>query len=155
MTHPPATAGLTAPQLCRAVSVTYRQLDYWARTDLLRPSLSEARGSGTQRRYSLDDARVALTMRRLLDSGMSLQSVRGAMSYVRDPEGCDLLYIGASAFGVCGVDALGEVVAGCGGLVTVIDLRNIADDLARALAATTRPPTPSDEMRRAWGQEAG
>jgi hypothetical protein len=48
----PDDRGFRGPQVCSVVGITYRQLDYWARTDLLRPSITEARGSGTQRRYS-------------------------------------------------------------------------------------------------------
>ncbi len=50
-----AEEGFSGPQVCTLVGITYRQLDYWARTGLLRPSLADARGSGTKRRYSYHD----------------------------------------------------------------------------------------------------
>jgi DNA-binding transcriptional MerR regulator len=75
--------GFRGPQVCSIVGITYRQLDYWARTDLLRPSVSEARGSGTQRRYSYSDLLQLKVIKRLLDAGLSLQSTRRAIQCLR------------------------------------------------------------------------
>src|SRR5579885_2302680 len=75
--------GFRGPQVCTLVGITYRQLDYWARTDLLRPSISEARGSGTQRRYSYRDLVELKVIKRLLDAGVSLQSARRAIECLR------------------------------------------------------------------------
>jgi DNA-binding transcriptional MerR regulator len=66
------------------VSITYRQLDYWARTGLLRPSLAEAHGSGSQRLYSFGDIVQLRVVKRLLDAGMSLKKIRSAMDILRD-----------------------------------------------------------------------
>jgi DNA-binding transcriptional MerR regulator len=76
-------AGYRGPQVCSVVGITYRQLDYWARTDLLRPSITEARGSGTQRRYSYNDLLQLKVIKRLLDAGLSLQSARRAIDCLR------------------------------------------------------------------------
>ena len=78
-----AEAGYRGPQVCTIVGITYRQLDYWARTDLLRPSVTEARGSGTQRRYSYADLLQLKVIKRLLDAGISLQSARRAIECLR------------------------------------------------------------------------
>jgi len=75
--------GFRGPQVCAVVGITYRQLDYWARTNLLRPSISEARGSGTQRRYSYPDLLQLKVIKRLLDAGISLQSARRAIECLR------------------------------------------------------------------------
>src|SRR5438309_6256829 len=84
MGEPKATeGGYRGPQVCAVVGITYRQLDYWARTDLLRPSISEARGSGTQRRYSYRDLVELKVIKRLLDNGLSLQSARRAIDCLR------------------------------------------------------------------------
>jgi DNA-binding transcriptional MerR regulator len=71
--------GYRGPQVCSIVGITYRQLDYWARTDLLRPSISQARGSGSQRRYSYLDLVHLKVIKRLLDAGISLQQARRAI----------------------------------------------------------------------------
>jgi DNA-binding transcriptional MerR regulator len=75
--------GFRGPQVCTIVGITYRQLDYWARTDLLHPSISEAHGSGSQRRYSYPDLVQLKVIKRLLDSGVSLQAARRAIDCLR------------------------------------------------------------------------
>jgi DNA-binding transcriptional MerR regulator len=75
--------GYRGPQVCTIVGITYRQLDYWARTDLLHPSISEAHGSGSQRRYSYSDLVQLKVIKRLLDSGVSLQAARRAIECLR------------------------------------------------------------------------
>ena len=72
-------SGYRAPQVCNLVGITYRQLDYWARTDLLQPSIQSAQGSGSQRRYSFTDVVQLKVIKRLLDAGMSLKKIRQAM----------------------------------------------------------------------------
>ena len=71
--------GYRAPQVCSLVGITYRQLDYWARTGLIKPSVQAAQGSGTQRRYSFADIVQLKVVKRLLDAGMSLKKIRSAM----------------------------------------------------------------------------
>ena len=71
--------GYRAPQVCNLVGITYRQLDYWARTALLQPSIQSATGSGSQRRYSFTDVVQLKVIKRLLDAGMSLKKIRQAM----------------------------------------------------------------------------
>ncbi|HZN16535.1 MAG TPA: MerR family transcriptional regulator [Acidimicrobiales bacterium] len=84
------TDGFRGPQVCKIVGITYRQLDYWARTDLLRPSISEAKGSGTQRRYSYTDLLELKVIKQLLDAGVSLQSARRAIECLQNALGEDL-----------------------------------------------------------------
>ncbi len=73
-----AEKGYRAPQVCRMVGITYRQLDYWARTGFMEPSLQQARGSGSQRLYSFTDLVQLKVTKRLLDAGMDLRRVRKA-----------------------------------------------------------------------------
>ncbi len=76
--------GYRGPTACGAAGVTYRQLDYWARTGLLEPSVRNPTGSGTQRLYSFRDILVLKIIKRLLDTGVSLQQIRVAVSALRD-----------------------------------------------------------------------
>src|ERR1700738_281534 len=76
-------AGYRGPQVCSIVGITYRQLDYWARTDLLRPSITEARGSGTQRRYSYLDLLQLKVIKQLLEAGLDLRHARKAIDCLR------------------------------------------------------------------------
>ncbi|WP_433292159.1 MerR family transcriptional regulator [Actinoplanes sp. CA-030573] len=72
--------GVTA---CQAVGISYRQLDYWARTSLVVPSIRDAEGSGTSRLYSFRDLVVLKVVKRLLDAGVSLQNIRRAIDTLR------------------------------------------------------------------------
>jgi len=75
--------GYRGPVACAATGITYRQLDYWARTGLVKPSIRTAAGSGTQRLYSFTDILVLKVVKRLLDTGVSLQNIRTAVEHLR------------------------------------------------------------------------
>ena len=85
-----AAEGYRGPQVCKIVGITYRQLDYWARTDLIRPSLVDAKGSGTQRLYSYRDLVELKVIKSLIDAGVSLKQARTAIDYLREHLGEDL-----------------------------------------------------------------
>jgi DNA-binding transcriptional MerR regulator len=72
------------------VGISYRQLDYWARTDLIRPSVADAKGSGSRRRYSYRDLLELKLVKTLLDDGIKLESIREAFGYLREQLGEDL-----------------------------------------------------------------
>lgn len=76
--------GFRAPNVCSLVGITYRQLDYWARTKLITPSIQAAQGSGSQRLYSFTDVIQLKVIKRLLDAGMSLKRIRQAMEILRE-----------------------------------------------------------------------
>jgi DNA-binding transcriptional MerR regulator len=75
--------GYRGPTACAAAGITYRQLDYWARTSLVEPSIRSATGSGSQRLYSFKDILVLKVVKRLLDTGVSLQNIRTAVEALR------------------------------------------------------------------------
>ncbi|MCY4371109.1 MAG: MerR family transcriptional regulator [bacterium] len=81
--------GYRAPQVCHLIGITYRQLDYWARTDLLKPSLRAASGSGTQRLYSFTDLVQLKVIKRLLDTGINLPKIRKAIEWLRSDMAID------------------------------------------------------------------
>ena len=80
---PDELIGYRGPTACHAAGITYRQLDYWARTGLVVPSVRSAAGSGTQRLYSFKDILVLKVVKRLLDTGVSLQNIRIAVDHLR------------------------------------------------------------------------
>src|SRR4051812_39103695 len=82
--------GFRGPHVCKIVGITYRQLDYWARTDLIRPSIADAKGSGSQRRYSYRDLVELKVIKSLLDAGVSLKQARTAVEYLRANLGEDI-----------------------------------------------------------------
>ena len=75
----PEDMGYRGPTACSAAGITYRQLDYWARTGLVEPSIRNAAGSGSQRLYGFRDILVLKVVKRLLDTGVSLQNIRTAV----------------------------------------------------------------------------
>ena len=82
--------GYSAKLTADVVDITYRQLDYWARTDLITPSLVQATGSGSRRLYSYDDLVRLKVIKRLLDNGIKLEKVRAIFDYVRNELGEDI-----------------------------------------------------------------
>jgi DNA-binding transcriptional MerR regulator len=78
------TEGFSGREAADIVGITYRQLDYWARTDLIRPSLADAKGSGSRRRYSYQNLVELKMIKTLLDAGQKLERVRAAFHYIRD-----------------------------------------------------------------------
>ncbi len=84
---PPGELGYRGPAACKAAGITYRQLDYWARTGLVEPGVRAAKGSGTQRLYGFRDVLVLKVVKRLLDTGVSLQQIRVAVAALRERGG--------------------------------------------------------------------
>ncbi len=82
--------GYSGHRAADIVGITYRQLDYWARTDLVRPSMRDASGSGTRRQYTYRDLLELRTIKTLLDAGIKLESVRKVFGYLRDNLGGDV-----------------------------------------------------------------
>jgi DNA-binding transcriptional MerR regulator len=95
--------GYGGPQVCKIVGISYRQLDYWARTELVEPTVRGASGSGSQRLYGFRDILVLKLVKRLLDTGISLQQIRTAVDQlraagIRDLAGTTLMSDGASVY---------------------------------------------------------
>jgi DNA-binding transcriptional MerR regulator len=148
------TQGFRGPQVCAVVGITYRQLDYWARTGLLRPSLAEARGSGSHRLYSYRDLLELKVIKQLLDSGISLQSARRAVECLREDLGADLASANLVLTGTSSVLArsngeLVDLLAGGQGVFNIVPLAGVVEELdadivsldaaAQAAPAKTRP----------------
>ena len=95
-----ADVGYRGPTACAAAGITYRQLDYWARTALVEPSVRAAHGSGSQRLYSFRDILVLKVVKRLLDTGISLQQIRAAVQHLRDRGSDDLAQVTLMSDGV-------------------------------------------------------
>jgi DNA-binding transcriptional MerR regulator len=92
-TLPDELVGYRVPIACQIAGITYRQLDYWARTSLVVPSIRGAAGSGSQRLYSFKDILVLKVVKRLLDTGVSLQNIRVAVEHLRRRGVADLARI--------------------------------------------------------------
>jgi DNA-binding transcriptional MerR regulator len=113
----PTDVGYRGPTACAAAGITYRQLDYWARTGLVEPTVRPASGSGTQRLYSFRDILVLKIVKRLLDTGVSLQQIRQAVRHLRDRgvedlAGITLMSDGASVYECTSADEVVDLVQG-------------------------------------------
>jgi DNA-binding transcriptional MerR regulator len=100
VTARPEDVGYRGPAACQAAGITYRQLDYWARTELVEPSVRPATGSGSQRLYGFRDIVVLKVVKRLLDTGISLQQIRTAIAHVRHRGISDLAQLTLMSDGV-------------------------------------------------------
>ena len=155
---PDELVGYRGPAACQIAGITYRQLDYWARTKLVAPSIRTAHGSGSQRLYSFKDILVLKVVKRLLDTGVSLQNIRVAVDHlrirgVRDlarvtlfsdgttvyectsaEEVVDLLQGGQGVFGIAVSGAMRELTG------------TIADFPAERADGGESQPSPEDEL---------
>lgn len=109
--------GYRGATACSAAGISYRQLDYWARTGLVEPSIRTASGSGTQRLYGFRDILVLKIVKRLLDAGVSLQNIRTAVDHLRnrgvvDLERITLMSDGASIYECSSPDEIIDLLAG-------------------------------------------
>jgi DNA-binding transcriptional MerR regulator len=139
---PETTDGYRVPDVCKVVGISYRQLDYWARTGLLTPSVKDAGGSGTQRLYSFQDLVLLRTIRNLLDAGVSLQSIRKAIDYLREqlgtePSSATLVSDGRRVYAVTSPDEIVDLLSKGQG-VFAIALDKVRDDLSGSLAKMRR-----------------
>lgn len=155
--------GFRGPQVCSLVGITYRQLDYWARTGLLRPSIADARGSGTQRLYAYTDVLELKVIKQLLDAGISLQRARRAVECLRAGLGADLASANLVLVGPDSVLAHsdGEVVdllKGGQGVMNIVPLSGVVEELDAAIlqihrdeSATAAPARNGSTARAAAG----
>jgi DNA-binding transcriptional MerR regulator len=109
--------GYRGPTACSAAGITYRQLDYWARTGLVEPTVRGATGSGTQRLYSFRDILLLKVIKRLLDAGISLQQIRIAVQHLRERGTDDLTRVtlmsdGASVYECTSSDEVIDLLQG-------------------------------------------
>ncbi len=152
-------AGYRGPTACKAAGITYRQLDYWARTGLVEPTVRSATGSGTQRLYGFRDILVLRVVKRLLDSGVSLQQIRSAVEHLRERGVEDLSRItlmsdGASVYECTTDDEVIDLVQGGQGVFGIAlgkVWRELEGSLAsfpvdRADAAPVAQPGMIDEL---------
>jgi DNA-binding transcriptional MerR regulator len=144
---PEMTDGYRVPEVCRVVGISYRQLDYWARTGLVNPSVKEAGGSGTQRMYSFQDLVQLRVIKKLLDAGVSLQRIRKAVDFLQEnmnkqPQGITLMSDGVSIYACESEDEIIDLVKRGQG-VFAIALDKVWDDLSGSLARSRKAGTSS------------
>ncbi|MFC7328557.1 MerR family transcriptional regulator [Marinactinospora rubrisoli] len=156
----PMDVGYRGPTACAAAGITYRQLDYWARTRLVEPSVQPAHGSGSQRLYSFRDILVLKVVKRLLDTGISLQQIRTAVQHLRERGTADLAQItlmsdGVSVYECTSPDEVVDLLQGGQGVFGIAlgrvwrELEGSLRELpGERLAEPLPDPHPTDELAR-------
>lgn len=130
-------ASYRGPEVCAMVGITYRQLDYWARTDMLRPSIEEARGESGVRRYSYSDLVKLKVIKRLLEVGSSLRSVREAIGCLSsiglDLATANLVVDDRGAILACSGDEIIDLLQGGQGVLNIMPLASLVHELDTAI----------------------
>ncbi|MEV4744658.1 MerR family transcriptional regulator [Streptomyces sp. NPDC049555] len=161
--------GYRGPTACAAAGITYRQLDYWARTGLVEPSVRPAYGSGSQRLYSFRDVVVLKIVKRLLDTGVSLQNIRTAVQHLRERGVADLAQMtlmsdGATVYECTSPDEVVDLLQGGQGVFGIavgVVWRDVENALAQLhgervdTGETLVGHHPGDELARRRSNRAG
>ena len=161
--------GYRGPVACTAAGITYRQLDYWARTGLVEPTVRPATGSGSQRLYGFRDILVLKVVKRLLDTGISLQQIRAAVEHLRAQGTSDLAQVtlmsdGVSVYECTSPDEVVDLLAGGQGVFGIAlgrIWREVEGTLAELPAEHAEaddepsPATGADELSRRRARRTG
>jgi DNA-binding transcriptional MerR regulator len=153
----PEDVGYRGPTACSAAGITYRQLDYWARTGLVEPTVRTAGGSGTQRLYSFRDILLLKVIKRLLDAGVSLQQIRTAVHHLRERGTDDLTRVtlmsdGASVYECRSPDEVIDLLQGGQGVFGIAiggvwrEIEGSLSELPSERAARDDDDHPHDEL---------
>ena len=147
--EPAGEEGFSGRRAAQVAGISYRQLDYWARTHLVRPSLADAQGSGSRRLYSYRDLLELRVIKNLIDAGIRLETVREVFAYLRTKLGADVvsahLVISGSSVVLCQGDELIDVMRRGQGVLNVLPLAGVKHDVDAAIvelrpAATSTNP---------------
>ena len=155
----PSDLGFRGPIACRAAGITYRQLDYWARTGLLKPEVRGATGSGTQRLYSFHDILILKVIKRLIDAGIALHQIRAAIDHLRargveDLTQVTLMSDGVSVFECTSDDEVIDLLRGGQGVFGIAlggvwrDIEGTLAELPTERAVVEEPQLTDDELSR-------
>ncbi|WP_198358759.1 MerR family transcriptional regulator [Streptomyces fildesensis] len=156
------TVGYRGPTACAATGITYRQLDYWARTGLVEPSVRAAYGTGAQRLYGFRDVVVLKIVKRLLDTGVSLQNIRTAVRHLRTTAPAELTRMtlmsdGATVYECTSPDEVVDLLQGGQGVFGIavgVVWRDVESSLSQLhgervdTGETLAGHNPSDELAR-------
>jgi len=159
----PEDLGYRGPTACAAAGITYRQLDYWARTRLVEPSVRPASGSGSQRLYGFKDILVLKVVKSLLDTGISLQQIRTAVAHLRERGSADLAQVtlmsdGASVYECTSADEVIDLLQGGQGVFGIALGRvwqEVEGTLAELPAERAEDDPASDELAGRRARKTG
>lgn len=148
---PEAEEGFSGRKTAEIVGISYRQLDYWARTDLVKPSLADAAGSGSRRRYSYRDLLELKVIKMLLDSGLKLESVREVFDYLRqhldeDIASANLVISGKKSVVVQSGEEMIDVLNKGQGVLNVLALGGVKEEVDAAIVELKPVEAPASDV---------
>lgn len=154
-----AGLGFSGRRTAEIVGITYRQLDYWARTDLVKPSLAEARGSGSRRLYSYRDLLELKAIKALLDAGLKLELVRQVFEYMRENLGSDissanLVISGNRSVLVRSGEELVDVLRNGQGVLNILPLAGVKEEIDAKIVELRPRTDPRADSRAKAGSGA-
>ena len=140
--------GFSGTQAASVVGITYRQLDYWTRTGLVRPSLGDATGSGSRREYSYQDLLELRVIKTLLDAGIKLESVRDVFKYLREHVSSDIasahIVISGNSVVLCEGDTWIDACKNGQGVLSVLAVASVKNEVDLSLDLLDPSPSTSD-----------
>jgi DNA-binding transcriptional MerR regulator len=150
--------GFSGKKAAEIVGITYRQIDYWARTDLIRPSSCDAAGSGSRRVYSYRDLLELRVVKTLLDAGIKLESVREVFKYLRNHVESEItaahIVISGQSVVLCQGDQLVDVLRNGQGVLNVLPLAGVKDQVDSQIVALARPESVASQPLTALQSDA-
>ncbi len=154
-----STEGYSARRSAEIVGITYRQLDYWARTELVRPSLHDAEGSGSRRLYSYRDLLELKAIKTLLDAGIRLERVRKVFEFLQDTLDEDvarvnLVISGDSVLVRRGADEIIDLLRKGQGVLNILPLAGVKEDLDATIIDLFRATRSADADTSGVGDDA-
>ena len=90
--------GYTGPEVCKITGITYRQLDHWTTSSLIKASIRNLKGSGFHRVYSFQDIIQIKLVNKLREAGVSLQKIRIALKNIESILGDNINISDVSVF---------------------------------------------------------
>ena len=149
----PSHVGYGGKKAAEIVGISYRQLDYWARTDLVRPSLADAAGSGSRRKYSYQDLLELKVIKSLLDAGIRLDLVREVFTYLRDqlgedPASANLVISGDHTVLTRDGEEMIDLVRNGQGVLNILPLSGVVEEVDAAIVQLF-PEAPAAQARAA------
>ncbi len=154
--HVDAQMGYSGKKAAEIVGITYRQLDYWARTDLIRPSMMDASGSGSRRQYSYRNLLELKVIKNLLDSGIRLEQVREVFAYLQDELGEDvatanLVVNGTQPTLVRSGEEVIDLLQNGQGVLNILPLSGVVDELDEKIVELF----PGTDTKTSTGRSTG
>ena len=128
------TEGFSGKRAAEIAGITYRQLDYWARTELVRPSMARASGSGSRRLYSHRDLLELRAVKSLLDAGIRLELVREVFAYLtkhldEDVTRVNLVISGTSVMVRTGEEEIVDLLRHGQGVLNILPLSGVKEQV--------------------------